>query len=88
MKITDRAIFADFNNFDPEGFIRLDCSGTVRDLKLAGLLLHVGARLLVSDGDLRAEIEVVSPSSEGIWRGKVYSSVEERNNETGIWSPL
>ena len=85
---TGHVIFADFNNFDPDGCIRLNCSGTVRGLEAAGIALRAGLHLLVSDGDLRAEIEVLAPSSEGTWRGKVVAGIEEYDHETGIWSPL
>lgn len=89
MGLTDpKAISADFNNFDPDGYIRLNCVGTVRDLGLADIVLHAGMRLIVSDGDLRAEIEVQPPSAEGIWRGKVVSVIEEFDHESGTWSPL
>jgi hypothetical protein len=81
-------ISADFNNFDPDGFIRLNCVGTIRDLADAGIVLHEGLRLTVSDRDLKAEIEVLSPSGEGVWRGKVVSSIEEFDHKNGTWSPL
>ena len=81
-------ITADFNNFDKDGFIRLNCVGTIRDLADAGIVLREGLRLTVSDRDLKAEIEVRLPSSEGVWRGKVVSPIEEFDHESGTWSAL
>lgn len=86
--MTTKVIFADFNNFDPDGYIRLNCVGTTRDLELAGISLRAGLHLVVSDGDLRAEIEVMPSSSEGIWRGKIITAIEEFDHETGTWSRL
>ena len=85
---TAKVIFADFNNFDTDGFIRLNCVGTARDLESAGIVLQVNLRLVVSDGDLKAEIVVVPPSSEGVWRGKVVTDLEEFDHRTRKWSPL
>ncbi len=81
-------IFADFNNFDRDGCIRLNCAGTVRDLQVLQVSLFAGLRLPVSDGDLRAFIEVVAPSDEGIWRGRIITVIAEREPATGVWSPL
>lgn len=82
------AIIADFNNCDADGFLRLNCSGTLRDLERHDLKLHEGLLILVSDGDLRVEVEVVPPGVERIWRGKFVSNVEERDSESGQWSAL
>lgn len=64
-------IFADFNNMDPDGHLRLNLTGTTEDLVAAGIDLVDGLSLLVSDGDLFAEIVVVKPGREGVWRGKI-----------------
>jgi len=85
---TATVIFADFNNFDTDGFIRLNCMGTLRDLTKAGITLRGGEHFVVSDGDLRAEIEVTTPSGEGIWRGRLVSVVEEFDHERRTWSPV
>lgn len=66
-----KRIDADFNNMDPEGFLRLNTIGTMSDLSEASIVLENGIRLIVSDGDLVAEIAVRPPGSEGIWRGQV-----------------
>lgn len=64
-------IFADFNNRDVEGFLRLNTVGTVNDLAVQSIVLRDGLRLSVSDGDLVAEVVVRRPGSEGIWRGEI-----------------
>ena len=64
-------IFADFQNADPEGFVRLNTNGTRSDLDRAALSLVVGLRLCLSDGELLTEAVVVAPGTEGIWRTKI-----------------
>ncbi|WP_223619064.1 hypothetical protein [Lysobacter sp. ESA13C] len=68
-------IYADFNNFDPDGFIRLNCSGTESDLSNHSLTLVDGMELTVSDGDLTATIIVRAPSPEGVWRGEIVGAI-------------
>jgi hypothetical protein len=86
--MTAKMIFADFNNFDSDGYIRLNCVGTIRDLELADMQLHAGLHLVVSNGDLRAEIEVMRSPSGDIWCGKVITAIEEFDHESGTWSRL
>lgn len=64
-------IFVDFNNRDPDGFLRLNLTGTLEDLKREHLVLEREMLLIGSDGDLAARIIVVSPGIEGIWTGRV-----------------
>ncbi len=66
-------IFADFNNRDVDGLIRLNTVGTINDLAAQAITLEDGLRLTVSDGDLAAEIIVRRPSGEGVWRGEIVS---------------
>lgn len=64
-------VYAYLNDCDPDGFVRLNSVGTTEDLAKQGIVLSEGLRLLVSDGDLSAEIIVRRPGSEGIWRGEI-----------------
>jgi hypothetical protein len=64
-------IYADFQNSDPEGYVRLNTQGTRGDLEAAGLTLSDGLRLNLSDGELKTEALVVKPGSEGVWRAKI-----------------
>jgi hypothetical protein len=65
-------IFADFNNADSDGFVRLNCVGSESDISRYGIELQPGMKLLLYDGD-EFEIAglVVEPGSEGIWRARV-----------------
>jgi hypothetical protein len=74
MKI-DHVVFVDFNNRDQDGFVRLNCDGTLSDIASNSIVLREGLCLRVSDGDLLAEIVVRRPSVEGVWRGQILGSV-------------
>ena len=71
-------IYADSNNIDQDGFLRLNCAGTANDLALSGQVLNSGLTLVVSDGDLIANIIVRPPSTEGVWRGEIVGEIRER----------
>lgn len=64
-------IFADFNNRDQDGYLRLNTTGTFEDLDRLSIILEDGLRLRVSDGDLTADIVVRRPAYEGVWRGQI-----------------
>ena len=46
-----QVIFADFNNRDREGCLRLNAVGTINDLAKFSVQLRDGIRIFVSDGD-------------------------------------
>ncbi len=61
-------IFADFNNADCRGRLRLSCHGTEVDLRRLGLQLEEGMEILVSDRDSLSAVGTVEWScEEGIW---------------------
>lgn len=66
-----QTIYADFNNADPVGRLRLNCVGTVRDLGRLGVRLQDGLRLRVHDEELEADGEVSYSSDEQIWVAKI-----------------
>ena len=66
-----QTIYADFNNADPAGRLRLNCVGTVRDLGRLGVRLQDGLRLRVHDEELEADGEVSYSSDEQIWVAKI-----------------
>jgi len=68
-----KRIYADFNNKDPDGYVRLNTIGTIADLARTSILLEDGTQFIVCDGDLVAGIIVRSSGAEGIWRGEVIS---------------
>lgn len=60
-------IYADFNNADPNGRLRLSCSGTVSDLTRLGIVFKSGDRFIFSDGELSVEGIVEYSDSEARW---------------------
>ena len=65
------ALYADFNNADREGHIRLNGAGTLRDLARLGPRLHDGLPLVVHDEGLAADGEAVFSPEEGIWSARI-----------------
>lgn len=60
-------IYADFNNADTDGRIRLNCTGTIDDISRLGLRLHDGLAIVVHDEELAADGVVAYSSAEAIW---------------------
>jgi hypothetical protein len=60
-------IYADFNNADPNGSLRLNCIGTIEDLSRKGVRLSEGLRLTLHDEELEADGEVHFSPEERIW---------------------
>ena len=50
-------VYADFNNADAKGRVRLNCAGTARDLARNGFKLSPGAVVMLYDGDNDADAE-------------------------------
>lgn len=65
--MTKPLIYADFNNADPQGRLRLNCVGTIEDLSRQGVCLQEGMRLILHDEELETEGEVQFSSEEQIW---------------------
>ncbi|MCQ4165837.1 hypothetical protein [Tahibacter harae] len=72
-------VFADFNSFDSDGFIRLHYPKTEAQLKAANIAMREGLELTVSDGDITADVVVCAPGPEGIWRGKIVGEMHDRS---------
>ena len=64
-------LFADFNNADRDGFVRLNTAGTRRDLATLGSVLVDGLEVQLSDGELIVDAVVVPPGAEGVWRARI-----------------
>ncbi len=60
-------IYADFNNADSRGCLRLNCVGTIQDLSEQGLQLRDGLPLTLHDEELEADGEARFSSEERIW---------------------
>ena len=61
------AIFADFNNADPRGGVRLNTIGTIEDLSRQGIQLREGMKLILHDDDLEADGEAHFSTKENTW---------------------
>jgi len=61
------SIYADFNNADPRGHLRLNNVGTIEDLSRQGVLLHEGLQLVLHDEELEADGEIHFSSAENAW---------------------
>ena len=65
-------IFADFNNADSIGRVRLTTNGTLRDLQNANIVLRKGMEVLLDDEDsLTAEGKIEYSEEEKIWVARI-----------------
>ena len=60
-------IYADFNNCDREGRVRLNCIGSRADLGRLGIELKEGMKLMVSDSELEVEAVATFVADDSIW---------------------
>jgi hypothetical protein len=63
--MSELRISVDFNNGDPDGFLRLNLTGTLEDLRRGHLVMEEGMPVTGSDGDLTAKIIVVATDKVG-----------------------
>jgi hypothetical protein len=68
-------IYADFNNIDPDGYVRLDCVGSVSDLARKAIALRDGLQLVIADSALEADVIVRQPGPEGCWRAAIIGDI-------------
>ena len=76
-------VFADFQNSDPLGRIRLSCVGTIEDLARQGIQLHDGLQLQLYDDGLEAEGVVRYSNDEGRWVAVIDWDAVVETNESG-----
>ena len=82
---TPLTIYADFNNADAEGRVRLGGKGTRRDLARMGLRLRSGMTLTVHDEELTAVGVVEYSSAERLWAVRIdWSEVREWTGEAAL----
>jgi len=62
-----QVLYADFQNADPQGRLRLICAGTQRDLQTRNIELMDGMRFTFSDGELMVAGAVEFSEEEGCW---------------------
>ncbi len=60
-------VYADFNNADPRGRLRLNGIGTIEDLSRQGIQLREGLRLTLHDEEVEAEGEAQFSPEEHLW---------------------
>ena len=60
-------VFADFHNADAKGRVRLNCAGTVEDLKRQGIVLRDGLPLTIYSEELEVEGVVHYSEEEKLW---------------------
>jgi hypothetical protein len=64
-------VYADFQNADEHGRLRLNCVGTLVDLSHQGIELSVGRSLTLSSEDLEVTGVVEYSDSEHLWVGRI-----------------
>ena len=69
--MTPVTLYADFNNADPEGRVRLNAAGTLRDLARQGVQLREGLAVVVHDEELAADGEAEFSAGEGVWAARI-----------------
>lgn len=60
-------VFADFHNADVKGRVRLNCAGTIADLKRHGIELRDGQPLIIYSEELEVEGVVRYSEEEKLW---------------------
>jgi hypothetical protein len=60
-------IYADFNNADGHGCLRLNCAGTTVDLFREGIELREGLPLVLHDEELEADGTAHFSAEERLW---------------------
>jgi hypothetical protein len=61
------SVYADLQNADTRGRLRLNCIGTIQDLAKQGISLRNGLRLALYDEDLEVDGEVSFSDEEHLW---------------------
>jgi len=64
-------IYADFNNADSKGRLRLITEGSLSDIKRQNLKMEEGMLVVVYDDELSASAEVTFSEEEKIWVAKI-----------------
>ena len=71
-------IFADFHNADSKGKVRLNCAGTVADLKRQKIVLQDGQSLIIYSEELEIEGVVHYSGEENLWTAVIdWNAIQE-----------
>ena len=60
-------VFADFHNADVKGRVRLNCAGTIADLKRQKIVLRDGQSLIIYSEELEVEGVIHYSEEENLW---------------------
>lgn len=60
-------VYADLQNADAQGRLRLNCIGTIRDLARQSLTLREGLELTLYDEDLEVDGRTLFSEEERVW---------------------
>ena len=71
-------VFADFHNADAKGRVRLNCAGTVADLKRQKIVLRNGQSLIIYSEELEVESVVHYSEEEKLWTAVIdWDAIQE-----------
>ena len=71
-------VFADFHNADTKGRVRLNCTGTVEDIKRQGIVLRNGQPLIIYSEELEVEGVVHYSEKEKLWTAVIdWNAIQE-----------
>ena len=71
-------VFADFHNADAKGRVRLNCAGTVADLKRQKIVLQDGQSLIIYSEELEVEGIVCYSKEEKLWTAVIdWNAIQE-----------
>ena len=71
-------IFADFHNADAKGRVRLNCAGTVADIKRQKIVLQDGQSLIIYSEELEVEGTVHYSDEENLWTAVInWNAIQE-----------
>lgn len=71
-------IFADFHNADAKGRVRLNCAGTMADIKRQKIVMQDGQSLIIYSEELEVEGIVYYSEKEKLWRAVIdWNAIQE-----------
>ena len=71
-------VFADFHNADAKGRVRLNCTGTVADLKRQKIVLQDGQSLIIYSEELEVTGVVHYSEEEKLWTAVIdWDAIQE-----------
>ena len=71
-------VFADFHNADVKGRVRLNCAGTMADLKRQEIVLRDGQSLILYSEELEVEGVVHYSKEEKLWTAVIdWNAIQE-----------